>query len=117
MLVCFRSPFRMEEVNETDFQLLENLLVTIDDEYYSVPRGFITDLGSVPRLPIAYLLTANKGRKSCVVHDWFYSQARFSRSMCDEILLHALKAEGVGIVARRLMYWGVRVGGARHFKS
>lgn len=37
-----------------------------------VPAEFVTDLASVPRAPLAYLLAGGRGNRSSVVHDFPY---------------------------------------------
>ena len=37
-----------------------------------VPAEFVTDLASVPRAPLAYLLAGGRGNRSAVVHDFPY---------------------------------------------
>ena len=38
-----------------------------------VPGGFITDFASVPRVPIAYLVTGGLGNSAACLHDFLYS--------------------------------------------
>jgi hypothetical protein len=77
----------------------------------TVPAGFQTDLASVPRLPVVYLLTGDSARSAAVVHDWLYS----SRKVADAVLREASEVSGVPAWRRWLMWAGVRVGGASHY--
>lgn len=76
-----------------------------------VPKGFITDFASVPRLPLAYLLFGNKGHFSAIVHDWLYSTQMFERRVCDQVFKEALEAEGLNKFEIWMMFAGVRIGG------
>jgi hypothetical protein len=38
-----------------------------------VPEGYVTDFASVPRVPIAYLLTGGLAHAAAVVHDYLYT--------------------------------------------
>lgn len=78
----------------------------------TVPAGFITDFASVPRLPIAHLLTANTGHEAAVIHDWLYTVHALDRAMSDAVFEEALLAGGEPRWRAWLMWLGVRIGGA-----
>lgn len=78
----------------------------------TVPAGFITDFASVPRLPVAYLLTANCGHEAAVVHDWLYTTHAVDRRTADAVFEEALAAGGEPVWRVWLMWAGVRIGGA-----
>ena len=77
----------------------------------TVPAGFVTDFASVPRLPVAYLLTGDAAHAPAVIHDFLYGSPRRKRSVCDAVFLEAMEAIGVAWWRRRLMWAGVRVFG------
>lgn len=81
------------------------------DEVVVVPRGFRTDFASVPRLPVAYLLTANCGHEAAVLHDWAYTTHFVTRAKADALFAEALKVGGEPAWRRGLMWAGVRIGG------
>lgn len=84
-----------------------------------VPAEFITDLASVPRLPLAYLLAGDRAPGPAVVHDYLYQLPSWAdRSLADAIFLEAMGVhqpelgfEAEGGVIRRLMWAAVRAGG------
>lgn len=80
-----------------------------------VPAGFRTDLASVPRLPVVYLLCGDCAREAAVVHDYLYTTHQVDRATADAVLREASAVTGVATWRRWLMYWGVRIGGARHW--
>ena len=100
-----------------EWVLLEDFHVQIDsgDDLLtiSVPKGFSTDLASVPRLPGTYLLFAGKARRSAILHDWLYSM-RYPRAWADGVFRAAMANE-VGAVSRTLMWLGVRLGGGAYY--
>lgn len=59
---------------------------------FAVPAGFVTDLDSVPRLPVIWLLLKGRSRAAAVLHDWLYSEGLVSRREADAIFFAAMKA-------------------------
>jgi hypothetical protein len=86
-------------------------------EEITVPKDFVTDYASVPRVVGAYLLVGGKGKRAAVIHDWLYTSGKYSREMCDRVFKEALTAAGYGAITIGLMYMGVRVGGGSHFTA
>jgi len=91
-------------------------------EYIAVPHGFVTDFASIPRgLWNIWPPMGGKHGKSSVVHDRAYSTGYVSvtdgsvrhitRHEADAIFLEAMGVAGVKRLSRRLIYWGVRLGG------
>jgi hypothetical protein len=84
-----------------------------------VPAEFVTDLASVPRLPIAYLLAGGRANGPAVIHDWLYQHPDWNdRALADQILFEAMSCDQPELghlaeswVVRQLMYRAVRVGG------
>lgn len=82
-----------------------------------IPSDFVTDLASVPRLPLVFFLVGNIGHESAVVHDWLYRQQVYPRDVCDKIFYEALLANNNQDVLAYMMYMGVRVGGGPTFNK
>lgn len=98
------------------FQLGEPFNVKYFDFVLTVPEGFVSDLESVPRLPLVYVAFKNRAPKSAILHDWLYGTRIMSRQGADAAFLCAMEREGVSWWVRRAMYAGVRIGGASRFK-
>lgn len=81
-----------------------------------VPKGFQTDLASVPRLPLVYMLCGDTSNEAAAVHDYLYSSHQVQRDMADAVLREASQVTGVPGWRRWLMWAGVRVGGGSHWK-
>ena len=81
-----------------------------------VPAGFDTDLASIPQGAQSFISKVGKHTAPSVVHDWLYVSApernEATRKRADQIFLEAMKAEGVGLVTRFIMYRAVRDFGA-----
>jgi hypothetical protein len=83
---------------------------------FEVPAGFVTDLDSVPRLPVVWLLLKGWSRGAAVLHDWLYSEGLVSRAEADRVFLDAMRATGVGV--QRFVIWaGVRLFGRLYFRQ
>jgi hypothetical protein len=96
----------------------------LDEEllYYSVilkqrvgvPRGFETDLSSVPRLPFLYWFWGAKAHREGVLHDYFYRKDSLpvvKFSVANKLFLEAMVSRGKPFYVRHPMYAGVVVGG------
>lgn len=84
---------------------------------FQVPVGFVTDLASVPRLPIVYWLCGGRANKPAVLHDFLYSTGLVPRAHADAIFREAMAVVGVSRIIRNLMWLGVRLGGASHYTT
>lgn len=84
---------------------------------FTVPAGFVTDFASVPRLPIAFMLTGDCAHAAAVVHDWNYTTQQVSRAVADAVLREAGIASGVPAWRMAMMWLGVRIGGGSHWQA
>ncbi|AOY97386.1 hypothetical protein BKK79_36050 [Cupriavidus sp. USMAA2-4] len=111
----------MENVTDQDdglWQLVEPLVYQSDvaGQTFEVPPGFETDLASVPRLPVVFLLAGGTSNEAAVVHDFLYTMHPVPRAVADAVLREASSVTGVPAWRRWLMYWGVRLGGGSHWE-
>jgi hypothetical protein len=93
--------------------------------------GFLTDFASKPWL--AQLMVddrCDEGTVAYAMHDWVYCTQKVSRlvdgrwiqiavdqAYCDSLLLEMCLALGMAETKARMIYDGVRIGGASHFKA
>ena len=75
-----------------------------------VPKGFKTDLASVPRLPFAYLVAGGTANSPAVVHDYLLVKG-VERATADKVFKEAMESTGVPWWRRWLMFGAVRVYG------
>jgi hypothetical protein len=98
------------------------------DGTINVPRGFITDLASIPRLLRAVFNVNGQTREAAVLHDYLYcSQGRLvilqkyfgslTRAQCDRIFRDAMRDQGVNWLQRWTMWAGVRLGGWLYWRK
>lgn len=110
MKVEFVTELRTGYLGNGTWRLTEPFVVRIDGEPYVVPADFVTDLDSVPRLPLAYWLVKGRATRSAVLHDFLYTIQK-PREWADEVMLEAMKVEGLNAFMRRTIWLGVRAGG------
>ena len=77
-----------------------------------IPRGFTTDMASVPRLPLAYWLAGDTAHASAVVHDYlvrtWYPLRRIGWGGAADVFDEAMRHEGVPGWRRWLMVRAVK---------
>jgi hypothetical protein len=83
---------------------------------FTVPAGFPTDLASVPRLPVVYLLTGGRANSAAAVHDFLYTFKPVPRAVADAVLREASYVTYVDHWRANLMWAGVRCFGWSHWK-
>ncbi|WP_067101820.1 lytic transglycosylase domain-containing protein [Marinomonas atlantica] len=89
----------------------------LDGERYSVPAGFVTDLDSVPRIPVVYAMYKGRIRAAAVLHDWLYRNA-YPRNKADRLLAEAGELlDGVSQDVAEAIYTGVHLFGWAKYKA
>lgn len=90
-----------------------------------VPSGFNSDLASVPQVLQSLAPKFGLTDRAAIIHDWLYrhggqpsehSTMRLGRAACDRIFLDVMAADGVPMLLRWRMWFGVRVAGASSFQ-
>lgn len=127
----FKSALQLEAMKEPNEWALTSDLIWRTDTVWApsgeieacgvrlvVPKYYITDLASIPRILRNLLNVNGKSRRAAVLHDFLYACATSkvhyrprSRGNADAIFYKALRSEGVGRVAATAYWLGVRAGG------
>lgn len=120
MMARFLGALHVEEVSDRGsgkWRVLVPFRYQSDvaDCLITVPSGFTTDFGSVPRLPFAYAWFGNIAQEPATVHDWLYTSHLVSRSMADAVLREAMWATDVSWIQRWAWWLGVRLFGWSHW--
>lgn len=112
----FLSPIRAEDLSDGYCRkLLEDIVYHVGDkdslDKITIPAGFVTDGGSVPRPLWGIVSPWGKASKPYILHDWLYHTQQRSRLVSDAILMEAMEVVGVNWFQRKLIHSGVRIGG------
>lgn len=86
---------------------------TVDGKTYRVPKGFRTDLASVPRFLWAFIPPFGNVSKGAVVHDYLCIYDAYDGKMtqkeADQVFYKLLVRHGVYKWKAKLMYFAVRI--------
>lgn len=117
----FLDPLRVEQI---DFRAGRPVWKTLAPLRYvserlgttvTVPAEFQTDLASVPRLMLTWVVAGGRAPRPAVVHDYLYAHPDWTdRAAADDVLREAMAADpmsGTNSITRALMFAGVRAGG------
>lgn len=101
------------------FELQENLIADDSQRRYVVPKGFVTDFASIPRVlwpvfsPIDY-----KTISPAILHDYLYTCPNdLTRAEIDSIFYSSLIDNRVNPVVAYAYWIAVRLGGNSHFNA
>ena len=96
------------------FQLLADFTYQSDVAgLVTVPAGFVTDLASLPQAVLS--LFGEIAQEPSIPHDFAYSTGTMTRAHADSMLYEACILTGVPAWKAKLIYAGVRIGGASHW--
>ena len=125
LLIISVPVHEIDFINETcikpyknyDYHTCDDMHVLIDGDYYVIPKGFKTDLASIPRVLWSIIAPQYTNYVApAILHDYLYSCGNIgSRKWADEILYNALISEDVSKSTSLKFYFSVRIFGANHF--
>jgi len=105
-----------EYTKDKRFKLLHPLRYRASTGRVVVPEGFVTDMDSVPRIPLVYAMFKGRAVKAAVIHDYLYS-IQAGKSYADSVFLEAMKDEGVAWYLRYPIYWAVVAAGRSSYNK
>lgn len=73
----------------------------------TVPRGFVTDFASIPRVFWRVILPTGSHREAAVIHDYLYAVGDRHKAVADAIFLEAMTVLGVPRWRRWAMFFAV----------
>jgi hypothetical protein len=99
----------------------EPFVVYVDGRILTVPKGFVTDFGSIPRY--CYPISAPASgpmAEGYVVHDWLYNQ-QSGKGYPKEFADNVMRAIGIHCGAPKLqansVHFAVHLFGKKHYKA
>jgi hypothetical protein len=114
---CGRPVWRVESALTYWSPVLNDSSLAYAD-LLTIPVGLETDLASVPRVPVAWLLAGGRANGPAVVHDYLYAMKWPSKALADSVFLEAMGVDEpelgfvqVSAPKRWLMYTMVKLFG------
>jgi hypothetical protein len=115
--VEFLNSLSLSPKKNNNFVLSDDFKIRVDDNLLIIPKGFETDLASIPRVfwPIA-APHEYKNIAPAIIHDYQYTCPKnLTREKIDSIFYSSLIDNRVNPVVAYGFWLAVRVGGASHF--
>ncbi len=77
-------------------------------EVVTIPKGFITDFASSPRITWIFFPPDGRYTQAAVLHDYLIKTKQYSRVKTNKVFLEAMEVLGVPRYKRLIMYWCVQ---------
>lgn len=116
----FTSALTLRALTPDLWALVEPLVWAEPGLTITIPKGFITDLASVPHVidSIPFLDRTGKSRRAGAFHDGLYALGRGQgKDWCDNMLATALRADGLSPRQAQIYYWAVHYFGKSSWES
>lgn len=112
----FDTPLDVRLRDDGKFMVLAEFVYHVGglDTLIKVPRGFVTDFASVPKIFHPILPKVGRHGKAAVLHDWLYHLVRkgtLARVVADAMFLDAMLTLKIPTWKNRALFYGVRLGG------
>jgi hypothetical protein len=113
----FPLPLDLREIGDGKWQLLRNYIYQDDDHgKITVPKGFVTDLYSIPKIVRSLVSKIQNSNGSAVIHDYLYTSQFFGkdgRCKADAVLGRAMKKHWCPVSwwTRKKILLGLKLGG------
>ena len=112
------------KIDKILWKVNSSLTYIIDTGILTIPKGFITDGASCPKI-LWSLCSPMSGPQveGAILHDFLYSKdsdvlgLKFNRKTVDDLFYDAMILEGTKKWRAKLIYLGVRIGGNKSYKA
>ena len=110
--------YMAEEKKEQLFELQREIIVELStSRHLEIPKYFVTDFASVPKFFWSIIGPIGKFNLASVIHDYFYTYHTTTRALADkEFYLWMKFTNPKAYIRNTLMYWGVRLFGAKRWR-
>ena len=94
------------------------IYISLTGTVYEVPKGFMTDGASIPRLLWTCIGDpfGKHYRRPAALHDYLYSIPSFNRALADSMFYESMRVEGLRIHKAAAMWAAVRLFGGMNRK-
>jgi hypothetical protein len=115
----FLTPLDVQEVTDNTWALTRPLsyVSEVAQRTFIIPRGFVTDFASVPRVPVAFWLTGDTEHEPATVHDYLYQTHAVMKAVADDVFYEACLVIGSPRWRAWLMYQAVKRFGQSAYDS
>jgi hypothetical protein len=107
----FITELTVTERSDGMWELSNDLVYQGKIDTFTIPKGFLTDFASVPRLFTWLVPRSGQYTKCAVLHDWLLETQAVSRCDADGLFRRTMREIGVAVLRRRVMWAAVRVAG------
>jgi len=120
----FITPLKVEHLDtkskfryKLDAELIYTRSVKGEFFSYTVPKGFISDLTSSPRIFWSIIPPSGTYNKASLLHDYVYSTKLLPRDQADKLFLEATTSLNVNVFIRKSMYYALRLFGWKAYNK
>ena len=99
------------------YVVLENVKYRNAMMELAIPKGMLTDLGSIPTLFTNLISPDGRGFRAFLAHDAIYRRQEVARVIADALLLSILREDGVNRIQAYVIYYAVRIFGERAWEE
>ncbi|PKQ78079.1 DUF1353 domain-containing protein [Aeromonas sobria] len=117
--IIVRGKLLLTPSGDKNWIVQETIMIETGTRTFSIPKGMITDLASVPRALWIALPPFGEYTIAAVVHDRIYRapELNITRAEADQLFYDLMVQYGVSTVKAKAMYYGVRSFGAWSYKD
>ena len=114
------NELKVKKLFNENYILLEDFRYQINRMCITIPKGFVTDFASIPKMLHLVIPKHGKYDIAAVVHDFLYSELNvtgINRKLADKIFYHIMKETEVNSNTRKKFYKAVRYFGAMSWQD
>lgn len=116
-MINFITDLTLTNLDNGYYKLTQDLVIQVDEDTFTVPKGFKTNLANTPKF-LHGILPPDDSHYiiAAVLHDYLYSGGyHLSRRKSDRIFFKVMRAEDNSLCLSSLMFLAVRLFGSSHF--
>lgn len=106
--MSFKSKLIVEVDIKGELRTLVEPLIYKD---WTIPKGFVTNYGSVPQILQSFIPASGKATYAYVLHDWLYETGILSKDEADKLLRDLVIELGLSKIKAYSIYYGLKIGG------